>query len=150
MVLLWRKPELMRDANVALTRAELDTLSEGDFANPLLRMAFRQINRLVLGQPLHTSDADDDWLDMIADQILTKQTEEDEMLLREEVVRTTLRWREHDLRRDCEQLTVIIREADEAKDYDALARYNVEISRGLARWLTVQKALRLRSSIHAA
>jgi DNA primase len=150
LALVWRKPELMRDANVALTRAELDTLSEGDFVNPALREAFRQINRLVLGQPLHTSDADDDWLDMIADQILAKQTEEDELLLREEVVRTALRLRERNLVRDRVSLSQLVESAAQENDAEAAARYNQDFSRVLGRWLRAQKALQLRSSIHAA
>jgi len=149
MALLWRKPELMRDANAALARAQLDTLVENDFPSPLLRIAFRQINRMLLGQPVQTTDEDDDWLALIGDHLLEEYLDDD-LLLYEEAVRTALRLRERNLRRDHEPLTWIMGEAAGANDMDALARYNADLSRANRHLLSVQKAQRLRSSIHAA
>jgi DNA primase len=149
MALLWRKPALMRDANAALTRAQLDTLVENDFPNPLLRMAFRQINRMLLGQPVHTSDEDDEWLALIGEHLLEEYLDDD-LLLYEETVRTALRLRERNLTRDRDPLTWIMGESADANDMDSLARYNTDLNRANRHLLSVQKAQRLRSGIHAA
>lgn len=150
LALLWRKPDLAREANVALARAELDTLTEGDFANPVLREAFRQINRLVLGQPLQTTDDDDAWLALIAEHALPQGIEEDGARLHEEAVVTALRLRERNLSAEREQMAAIIRESDESSDAEAVGRYTLGLGGVLIRVRRVQTALRLRSVIHTA
>ena len=101
LALLWRSPALLMDANVALTRANLETLATDDFTNPALRTAFKQISRSALGQPVEGHVMDDDWLGIIADHDLARSIDEaDELMMREESVRTALRLRERNLARD--------------------------------------------------
>ncbi|MCX6019866.1 MAG: DNA primase [Chloroflexi bacterium] len=157
VALIWRKPDLVRDANVALTRAELDTLVEADFANPVLRMAFRQISRMVMGQSSQSSDEDDEWLSIIAEHDMLPRIVDDEVLLREECVRTALSLRERNLKREkagvAAAIDAVIDAATNNQNSDGMARYNIELimefGRVLQHELRVQKALQLRSGIHA-
>ena len=149
LAVLWRKPELLMDANVALTRANLDTLLESDFINPLLRLAFKQISRAAMGQPFEATAQDDDWLGVIADHDLSGRVDAtDELRLREEVVRTTLRLREQNLARDRTGISLMVESARQNGESDVAARYNLELNQVLSRWLSAQKALQLRSSLH--
>lgn len=149
LAVLWRKPELLMDANVALTRANLDTLLESDFINPLLRLAFKQISRAAMGQPFEATAQDDDWLGVIADHDLSRRVDAtDELRLREEVVRTTLRLREQNLARDRTGISLMVESARQNGESDVAARYNLELNQVLSRWLRAQKALQLRSSLH--
>jgi DNA primase len=150
LALLWREPALMLDANVALTRANLDTLSEEDFGNPALRLAFRQISRSAMGQTFEPDEADDHWLGVIADHDLSLFIDDgDPLRMREQTVRTVLRLRERNLIRDRVGIHLMIDEARQSGETDVAARYNLELSRVLAKWLRTQKALQLRSALNA-
>ncbi len=148
---LWRRPQLLLDANVALTRANLDVLDERDFTNPALRAGFRQLSRLAMGAPLSPSEgeaAEEDWLAIIADYDALDLLAADEALLREEVVRTALRLRERNLFRDRIGINAMIEEAKRAHEADVAARYNLELHRVLTQHLRAQKALQLRSALN--
>jgi DNA primase len=140
VAVLARKPVLLMDANVALTRANLEMLSQEDFLNPALRAGFVQLDRAATGQPL--PEADDDWLELIADEPLTS---DDETYMREEAVRTALRLREENLRRDRSALALMTDEAQARRDPVSASQYNRKLQDVNNKLLRVQKALRLRS-----
>ena len=151
LAVLWRKPALLMDANVALTRAGLDTLAEVDFVNPAVKVAFRQISRTAMGQKFEPADMDDHWLQLVADYDLTLRVDEgDELKLREESVRTTLRLREHNLARERTSLSLMIDSSRQNGERDIASRYNLELSKILTKWLRAQKALQLRSGLNSA
>jgi DNA primase len=146
---LARRPQLLMDANVALTRANLSVLGEEDFTNPALSQGFRELSRAAMGQPLpQLSDEADDWLTMLADYDAVEPFAGDELLLREETVRTALRLRERNLARDRNGINLMIDEAKQANEVDVAARYNLELHRVLTQLLRAQKALQLRSALN--
>ncbi|GIV85681.1 MAG: hypothetical protein KatS3mg052_2688 [Candidatus Roseilinea sp.] len=146
---LWRRPQLLLDANVALTRANLDVLDERDFTNPVLRAGFRRLSRVAMGAPPSEEEAaEEDWLTIIADYDALGLSAADEALLREEVVRTALRLRERNLMRDRIGINAMIEEAKRAHEADVAARYNLELHRVLTQHLRAQKALQLRSALN--
>ncbi|MFN4294877.1 MAG: DNA primase [Thermoflexales bacterium] len=148
---LWRRPQLLLDANVALTRANLDVLDERDFTNPALRAGFRRLSRVAMGAPPSPSEgeaAEEDWLAIIADYDALDLSAADEALLREEVVRAALRLRERNLFRDRIGINAMIEEAKRAHEADVAARYNLELRRVLTQHLRAQKALQLRSALN--
>lgn len=144
--ILWQRPSLLMDANVALARANLETIGEDDFVNPALAQGFRQISRLAMGQQLTPNDHDDDWLSILADH--TVSNDEDELKLREEAVRTALRLREQHLTRDRLSVNMMIEEAKQSGEQDIASRYNLELTRVLTKLLRAQKALLLRSALN--
>ena len=180
--ILANKPELLMDANVVLTRHNLAVLGEADFMNPALQMGFQQLSRAAMGQPL--PEASDDWLTIVADYAapgdyslggaaqsaaherfrdLSRTVYSDELFLREEAIRTALRLREENLRRDHEALCFMIEEtqsvqatqADEnavsnnAEDVGttSLGSYNLKLQQIATQRFRAQKALRLRSAL---
>ncbi len=148
---LWRRPQLLLDANVALTRANLDVLDERDFANPALRAGFRRLSRVAMGASSLSAEgeaSEEDWLTIIADYDALELLAADEALLREEVVRTALRLRERNLIRDRIGINLMIEEAKRADEADVAARYNLELHRVLTQHLRAQKALQLRSALN--
>ncbi|MCS6846933.1 MAG: DNA primase [Anaerolineae bacterium] len=147
---LWRQPQLLLDANVALTRANLDVLDERDFTNPAMREGFRQLSRVAMGASLPQGEGEEpeDWLNIIADYDALEPLSADEALLREEVVRTALRLRERNLVRDRIGISLMIEEAKRANEADVAARYNLELHRVLTQHLRAQKALQLRSALN--
>ncbi|BCX06117.1 MAG: hypothetical protein KatS3mg053_4055 [Candidatus Roseilinea sp.] len=147
---LWRRPQLLLDANVALTRANLDVLDERDFTNPAMREGFRQLSRVAMGAllPQGGGEEPEDWLAIIADYDALDPLAADEALLREEVVRTALRLRERNLMRDRISINLMIEEAKRANEVDVAARYNLELHRVLTQHLRAQKALQLRSALN--
>jgi DNA primase len=146
---LARKPQLLMDANVALTRANLLVLGEEDFVNPALRLGFRELSRAAMGQPLpDLSEAVDDWLVMISDHEVIEPMVTDEVLLREETVRTTLRLRERNLVRERLGVNLMIEEAQQSNEVDVAARYRLELQKVLTQLLRVQKAMQLRSALN--
>lgn len=149
VALLWHRPQLLMDANVALTRANLSVLGEGDFSNPALREGFRALSRVAMGAPADqlTPEAED-WLGIIADYEAIESYAHDELLLREETVRTALRLRERNLIRERIGINLMIEEAKQANEVDVAARYNLELHRVLAQHLCAQKALHLRSALN--
>jgi DNA primase len=144
--ILWQRPTLLMDANVALARANLETIGEDDFVNPALAQGFRQISRLAMGQQLTPNDHDDDWLSILADHNVSN--DEDELKLREEAVRTALRLREQHLTRDRLSVNMMIEEAKQSGEQDIASRYNLELTRVLTKLLRAQKALLLRSALN--
>ncbi|MCL5998313.1 MAG: DNA primase [Chloroflexi bacterium] len=142
IAVLARNPQLLMDANVALTRANLEMLNQDDILNPALRAGFVQLNRAATGQPL--PEADDDWLELIADEQITS---DDETYLREETVRTALRLREENLRRDCSALALMTDDAQARSDQPLASQYNLKLQEVNKQLLRVQKALRLRSMV---
>ena len=151
VAVLARHPALLMDANVALTRANLDILGTDDFANPALRAGFVQLNRAATGQPL--PEADDDWLELIADVQLASDSAsgvDEETFLREEAVRTALRLREQNLRRDRQAAALMIDDAQARDDREATSQYNRQLLDVNAKLLRAQKALRLRSIVTIA
>jgi DNA primase len=151
LAVLWRKPELLLDANVALTRASLDTLGEDDFINPVLRVAFRQISRTAMGRAFEPAEMDDFWLQLLAEHDLSSLLDDaDELKLREESVRTALRLREHNLARERTNLSLMIDSARQNGERDVASRYNSELSKILSKWFKAQKALQLRNGLTAA
>lgn len=151
IALLWRRPQLLMDANVALTRANLSVLSEGDFSNPALREGFRALSRIAMGASADqlTPEAED-WLEIVADYEAVESYAHDELLLREETVRTALRLRERNLIRERIGINLMIEAAKQANEVDVAARYNLELRRVLAQHLCAQKALHLRSALNVA
>ncbi len=179
--LLVQKPELLMDANVVLTRHNLDVLGDKDFMNPALQMGFQQLSRAAMGQPLPEADADerDDWLTIVADYgaqgdySLSSASDKvsgvttDELFLREEAIRTVLRLREENLRRDHEALCFMIEESqasvmqtaamqtdenavsnsDDGFSATALGLYNLKLQQISTQRFRAQKALRLRSAL---
>jgi DNA primase len=147
---LWRRPPLLLDANVALTRANLDVLGEDDFMNPAMREGFRQLSRVAMGASLSqpVSGDEEEWLTIIADYDALEAPAEDELLLREEVVRTALRLRERNLVRERIGINLMIEEAKQANEGEVAARYNLELHRVLTQHLRAQKALQLRSALN--
>ena len=147
---LWRRPPLLLDANVALTRASLDVLSEDDFMNPAMREGFRQLSRLAMGaswsQP--ASHDEEEWLAIIADYDALEAPAQDELLMREEVVRTALRLRERNLARERTGISLMIEQARQANESEVAARYNLQLHRVLTQHLRAQKALQLRSALN--
>ena len=126
LAVIMQKPDLLMDANVALTRANLDVLGEADFMNPALQIGFQQLSRAAMGQPLPEASAGtDDWLAMIADdaplavgslsdaQSDARGGRKDELFLREETIRTALRLRNQNLTRECQSLGYLIDEVKE-------------------------------------
>ena len=142
LALLARNTALLMDANVALTRANLDILSAEDFANPALRVGFVQLSRSATRQSM--PEADDDWLELIADEALPA---DDEVFMREETVRTSLRLREDNLRRDRAALAMMTEDAQSRDDRALSSSYNAKLQDVNSKFLRVQKALRLRSTI---
>ncbi len=148
LAILWRKPELMMDANVALTRANLDTLSMEDFAGAVMRQAFRQISRMAMGEPLQATAEDDAWLSVIADHEAPGHLDTgDDIRLREEAVRTALRLREQCLARERTGVSQMVESARQNGDDEALARYNHELRQILGKLLRSQRALQLRGNL---
>jgi DNA primase len=151
LAVLWRKPELLLDANVALTRASLETLAEDDFINPVLRVAFRQISRTAMGREFEPAEMDDFWLQLLAEHDLSSLLDDaDELKLREESVRTALRLREHNLARERTNLSLMIDSARQNGERDIASRYNLELSKILTKWFKAQKALQLRNGLNPA
>ncbi len=142
VTILVRRPDLLMDANVALTRANLEVLSGEDFMNPALRAGFNQLSRAATGQAL--SEADDDWLALIADYQLTN---DDETFLREEATRTALRLRMENLLRERTALAYMVDDAKNAGDPAQVAQYNLRLRDVAAKHFRVQKALRLRGML---
>ncbi|MCL4507287.1 MAG: DNA primase [Chloroflexi bacterium] len=149
VALIARHPALLMDANVALTRANLDMLGQDDFSNPALRAGFVQLSRAATGQTL--PEADDDWLELIADVQLTIDAPgsgvDEETVLREETVLTALRLREQNLRRDGQATALMIDDAQTRNDRPATSQYNHQLLDVNAKLLRAQKALRLRSMV---
>lgn len=177
IAILTRQPQLLMDANVALTRANLDHLSDSDFMNPALRVGFQQLSRAAMDQPL--PEANDDWLTIIADYTLSNQ---DELFLREEIIRTSLRLREGNLAREQEALFFMISESQYGREtsaptsatmphpptpniadtpeksgetesselilHESMALYNAKLQLVASQKLRAQKALRLRSALN--
>ncbi len=165
IAILTCSPPLLMDANVALTRANLEHLAVSDFMNPALQMGFQQLSRSAMDQPLPA--ADDDWLALIADYVLSNR---DELFLREEIIQTTLRLRVSNLAREQESLYFMISEQQQARmmpiapevqensaseaqgntDHylpESLALYNAKLQQVASQKLRAQKALRLRSAL---
>ena len=131
LAILMQKPDLLMDANVALTRANLEVLGEADFVNPALQSGFQQLSRAAMGQPLPDADANsDDWLAVIADDAVLALSNDgqgenrddmrgdmrgrsDELYLREETIRTALRLRNQNLTRECQSLGYLVDEVRE-------------------------------------
>jgi DNA primase len=150
LAVLWRKPELMMDANVALTRANLETLAGDDFVNPVLRTAFNRIARLAMGEQLEPNTDDDDWLVVITDHDAPGHLEfNDDIRMREEAVRTALRLREHNLARERTGISLMIETARQNGEIDVAARYNRDLSQVLGKWFRSQRALQLRSNLNS-
>jgi len=153
IAVLARRPQLLLDANVALTRANLTVLGPDDFLNPALRLGFIELSRAAMGQPLpqpgpdNGSDADD-WLAIIADQDIAESLLSDDLLLREEAVRTALRLRERNLNQQLKGINMLIDEARQAGEVDVAARYNLEHTTAKTQLLRVHRALRLRSALN--
>jgi DNA primase len=148
LAILWRKPELMMDANVALTRANLDTLSMEDIVSPVMRQAFRQISRMAMGEALQATGDDDAWLGVIADHEAPGHLDTgDDIRLREEAVRTALRLREQGLARERTGVSQMVESARQNGDDEAVARYNLELRQVLSKLLRSQRALQLRGNL---
>ncbi len=146
---LARRPTLLMDANVALTRASLTVLGEEDFVNPAFREGFRELSRAAMGQPLPPAgEESDDWLAMIADYDAIDTYAGDELLLREETVRTALRLRERNLVRERDSVNLMIDEAKQSDEAGVASRYRIELHRVLTQLLCAQKALQLRSALN--
>jgi DNA primase len=167
--ILAHKPELLMDANVVLTRHSLEVLGDKDFVNPALQMGFQQLSRAAMGQPL--PEASDDWLTIVADYSAqgdyspgdsSADNAPDELFLREEVIRTVLRLREENLRRDHEALCFMIEESQNTTpqpDENAVSGtgdgfsatnmglYNLKLQQIATQRFRAQKALRLRSAL---
>jgi DNA primase len=164
IAMLARKAHMLMDANVALTRANLSVLRDEDFLNPALRQGFRELSKAAMGQPLPPlNESDDDWLVMIADYDIVHRPrdsveafnvtslhvdEDDELWLREQVVRTALELRERNLDRERTSINLMIEEAKRVNEADVAARYNRELHQTLTQLLRVQKALQLRSALN--
>jgi DNA primase len=149
IVALARRPNLLMDANVALTRASLTVLGEEDFVNPAFREGFRELSRAAMGQPLPPAgEESDDWLAMIADYDAIDTYAGDELLLREETVRTALRLRERNLVRERDSVNLMIDEAKQSSEAGVASRYRIELHRVLTQLLCTQKALQLRSALN--
>jgi hypothetical protein len=147
VALLAHKPELLYEANVALTRAKLLTLSADDFTNPVLQLAFNQLSRVAMGAEVLPNPANEDWLVLISEMAIS---EADEARLREEAMRTALRIREANLKREQEALPWLIQDARDSKDDESLQRYNLRARETGRNWLSAQKALRLRNAVHVS
>lgn len=146
---LARRPNLLMDANVALTRASLNVLGEEDFVNPAFKEGFRELSRAAMGQPLPPAgEESDDWLAMIADYEAIDTYASDELLLREETVRTALRLRERNLVRERDSVNLMIEEAKHSNEAGVASRYRIELHRVLTQLLCAQKALQLRSALN--
>lgn len=146
---LARRPNLLMDANVALTRGNLTVLGEDDFLNPAFREGFRELSRAAMGQPLPPAgEESDDWLALIADYEAIDTYAGDELLLREETVRTALRLRERNLVRERDGVNLMIDEAKQSNEAGVASRYRLELHRVLTQLLCTQKALQLRSALN--
>jgi DNA primase len=153
IAVLARRPQLLLDANVALTRANLTVLGPNDFLNPALRLGFIELSRAAMGQPLPQLDPDngsdaDDWLAIIADQDIAESLLSDDLLLREEAVRTALRLRERNLNQQLKGINMLVDEARQSGEVDVAARYNLEHTTAKTQLLRVHRALRLRSALN--
>jgi DNA primase len=153
IAVLARRPQLLLDANVALTRANLTVLGPDDFLNPALRLGFIELSRAAMGQPLPQLDPDtgsdaDDWLAIIADQDIAESLLSDDLLLREEAVRTALRLRERNLNQQLKGINMLVDEARQSGEVDVAARYNLEHTTAKTQLLRVHRALRLRSALN--
>ncbi len=140
--ILARLPALLMDANVALTRANLEVLGVDDFLNPALRLGFVQLSRAATGQP--QSEYNDDWLSLIADYSWSDGAAGGEALLREEAIRTALRLRMENLQRERAGLAFMVDDARSGGDSERVAQYNLRLMDISAKHLRAQKALRLR------
>ena len=147
IAILSQRPQLLLDANVALTRANLDVLSEADFSNPALREGFRQLSRAALGAPPLPGDEAEDWLTIIADEEAPLLAGDDDALLREALIRTALRLRERNLARERDAIHLMIEEAKRSGQQNVAAHYNNDLQRVLTQQLRVHKALHLRSAL---
>lgn len=145
LAVLFRKPHLLMDLNVALARASLPALAMDDFSNPALREGFRQISRSAIGAGLD-GDPDDEWIALIADYALETDAAApaSETRLREEGVSVSLRLREENIKRDHAGVVSMIESAQQDGDVEKSKRYNLELRDLAAKRLRVQKALRLR------
>ncbi len=160
IALLLRHPQMLIDANVALTRAGLDVLSEKDFADAALRQGFHALSRHAIGHPTVESSDDDTWLALVADydptlvkaapsaqQELSRLLREDAALVREEVVRTALRLRERNAAREQQALVAMIEQLRETQDWSALQHYNLQLRHVTTQRLRAQRALQLRNEL---
>ncbi len=145
IAILARLPVLLTDANVALTRANLEVLGVDDFVNPALRLGFVQLSRAATGQP--QSEYNDDWLSLIADYSWSDGEAGAEALLREEAIRTALRLRMENLQRERAGLAFMIDDARSSGDFERVAQYNLRLMDVSAKHLRAQKALRLRGVV---
>lgn len=145
LAVLFKKPDVLMDLNVALARANLPALAMDDFTNPALREGFRQISRSAIGAALD-GEPDDEWIALIADYALAADTASpmSETRLREEGAGVALRLREENLKRDHAGTVAMIESAQEDGDLDKVKRYNLELRELASKRLSVQKALRLR------
>jgi DNA primase len=139
VALLARQPQLLMDANVVLTRANLEVLGADDFANPALRVGYSQLSRAATGQPL--TETDDDWLTLVADH---PPLGDDEAVLREEAIRTALRLRMNNLDRERIALASMVDQALTSPEPGEAAQYNRRLRDVAAKHFRAQKALRLR------
>lgn len=102
-----------------------------------------------MGQPLPAAgEESDDWLALIADYDAIDTNAGDELLLREETVRTALRLRERNLVRERDGVNLMIDEARQANEAGVASRYRLELHRVLTQLLCTQKALQLRSALN--
>lgn len=145
IAILARLPGLLMDANVALTRANLEVLGVDDFLNPALRLGFVQLSRAATGQP--QSQYDDDWLSLIADYTWSDGAAGEEAFLREEAIRTALRLRMENLQRERAGLAFMVDDARRSGDSERVAQYNLRLMDISAKHLRAQKALRLRGAL---
>ncbi|HQV28303.1 MAG TPA: DNA primase [Thermoflexales bacterium] len=152
LAILAAEPALLMDANVALSRANLEPLGAEDFLSPMLRTGFIQLDRAAKGQPLPESSEADEWLSIIAEvpPLEIDPKEDVETRQREEIIRMALRLREDNLRREQTALKYLIDEAQEAGDALVLARHSTRLADLTLRHFRAQKALRLRSAISGA
>ncbi|MBX7213120.1 MAG: DNA primase [Thermoflexales bacterium] len=151
LALLAAQPELLMDANVALSRANLEPLGVEDFHNPALRTGFFQLDRAAKGQPLGESSEADAWLAIVGEVVLPPvgDGEDADARRREEVIRTGLRLREDNLRREQQALRFLIADAREAGDEATLGGLTRRLADLTNRHWRAQKALRLRGALSA-
>jgi DNA primase len=150
LALMAHKPELLMEANVALTRAKLGVLNSDDFVNPAIRLGFSQLSRVAMGaspRPIDQNDSDavdDDWLALIADHNINI---DDDLQLREEAIRTVLRLRESNFEGELTALRFRmeqVKEEGNADELDAMKRHAQELVNNRFR---AQKSLRLRNAL---
>ncbi len=152
LAILAQQPAMLMDANVALSRANLEPLGPEDFNNPALRTGFIQLDRAAKGQPLPDSDEADEWLGIIADvpALAIDPNEDMETRQREEIIRIAIRLREDNLRREQTGLKFMIDEAKTSGETAVMNRHMARLADISLRHLRAQKALRLRSALNTA